>query len=61
MNLIKTEEDRDFLIAQKHKERNGCMLGIYKKLTAAELHKPERVIKELRRKSRQHSSISNIG
>ncbi|KAF2886056.1 hypothetical protein ILUMI_20115 [Ignelater luminosus] len=52
VSLISIEEDQEFLIAQRKPNREGSMIGIDLKLTAAEKRKAERK-KKKKQKSRE--------
>ncbi|KAF2905067.1 hypothetical protein ILUMI_01110 [Ignelater luminosus] len=56
LSLISIEEDKKFLIAQKKPNREGSMIGIDLKLTAAEKRKAERK-KKKKQKSRETINI----
>ena len=50
MELLKIQEDKDFLIAQREKGRRGCMVGVDKVLTAKEERAKLRKEKETHRR-----------
>jgi len=59
LNIIKINEDKEFLLMQRKNGRPGCMLGIDMKLTTAELKKAAQEEKELQRKKKQYSEIAD--
>lgn len=57
MNLIKIEEDKEFLRLQREKGRTGCMLGTDKNLYLKEKRKEDRNQKELLRKEKYYTGM----
>lgn len=55
--LIKIDEDRQFLIAQRKKGRQGCMLGVDKKQTKIEMKKMAREEKLKLLKEKQNPTV----
>lgn len=58
MQMMKIEEDREFLIQQRKKGREGCMIGVDRNLVAREARKRDREAKEEERR-KQLSNIAN--
>lgn len=56
MNLIKIDEDKEFLSLQRQKGRVGCMLGRDVKLAEKEQKKATRIDAENKRKDKQQNS-----
>lgn len=52
LNLMKIEEDKNFLNTQRQKGRPGCMIGVDKKLFTQENNKEKRINADNERKKR---------
>lgn len=61
LDIIKINEDKEFLLMQRKNGRPGCMLGIDMKLTTAELKKAAQEEKELQRRRKQYCEIASTG
>lgn len=63
LNIIKIEEDKQFLLLQREKGRVGCMIGVDKKLSQTEKRKEERERKlsERKRKEVLQTQVSETG
>ena len=61
LNMIKINEDKDFLILQRQKGRPGCMVGTDVKLARIEKRKENREKKYDKRREEQCSSKSEKG
>ncbi|XP_039315242.1 uncharacterized protein LOC120359881 isoform X1 [Solenopsis invicta] len=59
LDIIKINEDKEFLLMQRKNGRPGCMLGIDMKLTTAELKKAAQEEKELQRRRKQYCEIAS--
>ncbi|KAF2902851.1 hypothetical protein ILUMI_03334, partial [Ignelater luminosus] len=57
LSLISIDEDKEFLIAQRKPNREGSMIGIDLKLTAAEKRKAERKKKKKQKKQRVEAEM----
>ena len=60
LNLIKIQEDHDFLIAQREKGRRGCLGPVDKKLLKLEERRMERHVKAEARKIKEDSRVSQV-
>lgn len=61
LNLIRINEDREFLLLQRQKGRPGCMLGIDLKLTGVEARKGDRLQKEIELREGLLESTCELG
>lgn len=61
LQMIKIEEDKEFLLLQRQKERPGCMIGIDTILVAKEKRKSDRMEQEQRRKKQCEETAQQNG
>jgi hypothetical protein len=59
LQIIKIEEDRQFLISQRKPGREGCMIGVDHKLSMQEKRKSERDEKTERRRQKYFESVES--
>lgn len=59
-NLIKHNEDKQFLVLQRRKGRPGCMLGVDMKLTGLEKRREERIERHIGREKREEKRIKSL-
>jgi hypothetical protein len=61
LQSITIEEDREFLISQRKRKREGCMLGVDKKLSQKEKRSKERYEAEEKRKKTYLQEKESLG
>lgn len=57
MEMMKIQEDKDFLLQQRQKGRPGCMIGVDAILVAKEKKKEQRIEQEKRRMEKWEASM----